>query len=136
MPLAFLGLLGRLGPGRLVGEVYAQAELEAAGIQGIVGEGEVVFAEPSLVDVAPEHVETAFVELGREVDVAEWIVAYFYFVLGVEGHCGRLVGQSVVAGVIVAVYTYLHLHHLECPEIKEHVGVYGQSRQRDDVLLR
>ena len=117
-----------------VGEVDAEAELEAARIERVVGEGEVVLAGPSLIDMATEHVEAAFVELGRGVCVAERIVADFRLVLGVESHRGRLIVESVESGVVVAVDAYLHLKHSECPEIKKHIGVNGQSREGDYLL--
>lgn len=37
----------------LVGEVDGEAEAELAGVDGVVGHGEVVAAEEALVDVAP-----------------------------------------------------------------------------------
>lgn len=118
-----------------VSEVDAEAELEAAGIEGIAWHGEVVVSEPSLVHMAPEYEETCAVELGGDVSVAEGIVAHFRAILQCEyGGCG-LVGIAVVAGVVVAVHAYLHLEHPEGAEAEIHVGIYAQCRKRQGVLV-
>ena len=101
-----------------------------------MGDGEVVGAEPSLVEVAPEHVEAAFVEFGGDVGVAEGVVAHLRFVLGVECHGGRMVGVAVIACVIIAVDAYHEVEHFECREAQVHVRVDCECRQRNDVLIR
>ena len=45
-----------------VGEVYGESKLQGTRIEGIVREREVIFGEPSLVDMTVEDIESDFVE--------------------------------------------------------------------------
>lgn len=111
--------------GGLVGEVDGEAETQLAGVNGIVRHGEIVFREESLVDVAPDDEESRFLYFCVHIYVGVWKVTHINVVVAlcVELHCGRLVGESFISCVVVAVYSDLHPQHFEGLEINIHVGV-------------
>lgn len=85
--------------------------------------------------MAPKHIETTFIELRRKIGIIERIITHLHIMLRMEGHRGRLIRQTIITRIIVAVYTQLHLKHAEGAEIKKHIRVYRQRRKRDYVTV-
>ena len=86
--------------------------------------------------VAPEYIESHLVEPGRNISVAECIVAHLGLVLRMECHGGRLQLQPVVAGIPVAVDSYLQVEHLKGAEVQKHTAVDAERRQRYHFFFR
>lgn len=110
---------------RSVGEIDGEPESELTRVDRIMGEGEIIASEKTLIHMAPYDEEPGLLYLGLNICVGDSKVADLHRIssLNVELHSGRLVGESFVPRVIVAVYTYLHSQHLECFKVNEHIAV-------------
>ena len=85
--------------------------------------------------MAHHDVEACSVKLGVDVDVAERIISEILCLLGVEGHCRRLIGQPAVLGVIVEVGSDLQVKDADGRELTIKIRIHTETRHRQDPLV-
>ena len=59
-------------------EVYGKSESELSWIDRIVWEREVVFGEPSLIQMAAHHEKSYFIQLAGKIDIRIDEISHFY----------------------------------------------------------
>lgn len=99
-----------------VGEVNAEAKLQIAGIQRIIWHSKIVLAKPALIHMTPQHIKPHLIKFGGKISVAKSVVADSLPVLHVKTHRGRLIGISMVAGVVITIYSEVDIQNPESPE--------------------
>ena len=105
--------------------------MQAGGVEGIVGSGEVgIAAMDFLVEVGPSDKEAGLLHLEVGIQVQDGETAALQLLLPVEGHRCGIVGGSVILGVEVAVNAHLHVQHAGNGEGGIQVAVDGEFGQR------
>ena len=111
----------------LVGKVNGNTHLEALRIKRIVRNRKIVVSTKSFaVDMGVGQVEPCFFkfEICKNVHYEE--ITTILLVLIIETHVGRVVVRSLIAGVVVAVNTQLHMEHTGDSELKVEIAIYGE----------
>ena len=129
MYLLYLLFSFYLGISFLVHEVDRDTDLQAGGIERVMGSGKVgIAALDFLVEVGPSDEEAGLLHLEIGIQVHDGEVAALLFLLAVESHRGGIVCGGIVLGVVVAVNTHLHMQHARYGECGVQIAVDCEFR--------
>ena len=119
-------------PWQLIGEVDGNSELEHVRIHRVVRQCKIIVAaEQAFVGVRIQNEESHHFQFTIDIGIHKRIVSYFRFVLCMEYHGCRLVCQTFVRGIIVAIDSKLHLRYFGYREQKIHAAGETKLGQRN-----
>ena len=73
-------------------------------------------AEYFAVGVGVDNKEARLLHLEVGIEACQQEISSFLFMLGVEGHCGRVIGGCVILGVIITIDTHLRFNNIATGE--------------------